>query len=254
MKRLVFRIAAVAALVGTPALGADMQLKAVTCCATTPVYSWTGFYIGAQGGGAWGQSDEASPIPNTAAFQGTQNYNISGGFGGAVIGVNYQINSIVVGLEGDFNWSKINGTSSVINIGPPNLGDTFMTNVRSYDEAKVRIGYAWNQALFYVDGGGVWGGVFHEYNANLNGGAGNSFVTTKAESGWTVGAGLEYAFARNWSGRVEYDWDHLGPVAIQYSPAPLDRSTWTEGWSSLKVGVNWRFDWGSPAPACCATK
>ncbi len=247
MKRTLIGIAAIAALLGTPALAADMPLKAPPA-PPAPVWSWTGFYIGGQVGEAWGRSDETYDlVANTPAFLGTQNYDISGPLAGGVIGANYQFNSIVIGLEGEFNWSRINGTSSVIDIGPPNLGDTFYTDVRSYQALKGRLGFAaWDRALLYIDGGAAWGQVVHQYNAALNGGAANSFSATNDETGWTIGGGLEYAFLPNWSARIEYDYVALGTGAIQYSAVPANRSTWTDDFSVVKLGLNYRFNWGGP--------
>ena len=225
------------------ASAADMPMKAPMAPVAIP-YNWTGFYVGVQGGGAWGRSNETFfGAPNTAAFLGTQNYDISGGLLGGVVGLNYQIGSIVLGVEGDFNWASISGSSSVINVGPPNLGDTYNTRVSSYETVTGRIGYAWDRYLAYVNGGGAWGRVRHDYNAAGNGGAANTFSTTNNESGWTLGAGFEYAFAPNWSARLEYNYVSLGTGSIQYSALAANRSEWNERFSVVKAGLNYKFDW-----------
>lgn len=225
------------------ALAADMPVKAVSVPVVAP-FSWTGIYVGVQGAGAWGRSNETFfNAPNTAAFQGTQNYDISGGAFGGVLGLNYQMGSIVLGVEGELNWANINGSSGVINVGPPNLGDTYNTRVNSYGTVKGRIGYAWDRSLVYVNGGGAWGRVRHEYNAANNGGAANSFSATNNETGWTLGAGFEYAFAPNWSARLEYNYVRLGTGAIQYSAVAANRSEWNDRFSVVKVGLNYKFGW-----------
>lgn len=227
------------ALVQT-ASAADMPVKAVSAPIIAP-FSWTGIYVGVQGGGAWGRSNETFfGTPNTAIFAGTQNYDISGGALGGVLGFNYQMGSIVLGVEGELNWANINGSSGVVNTG---LGDTYYSRVNSYGTVKGRIGYAWDRSLFYVNGGGAWGRVRHEYNAALNGGAANSFSATNNETGWTIGAGWEYAFAPNWSARLEYNYVSLGTGSIQYSAVANNRSEWTDRFSVVKVGVNYKFGW-----------
>lgn len=245
MRRKVIGILAVALGLGLApaAMAADMPVKAPAVI--QPIaYNWSGIYVGIQGGGAWGRSNETFfNAANTAAFQGTQNYDISGGALGGVLGLNYQMGSIVLGVEGELNWANINGSSGVINVGPPNLGDTYNSRVNSYGTVKGRIGYAWDRTLLYVNGGGAWGRVRHEYNAANNGGAANSFSATNNETGWTIGAGFEYAFAPNWSARLEYNYISLGTGSIQYSAVAANRSEWNERFSVVKAGLNYKFDW-----------
>lgn len=249
MKRISIAMTAIAALLGTPALAAELPLKAPPPPPPLPAWSWTGIYIGGQAGAAWGRSDETYDlVPNTPAFLGTQNYDISGPMAGGVIGANYQIGSLVVGVEGEFNWSRIDGSSGVIDIGPPNLGDTFYTDVESYQALKGRIGFAaWDRALLYIDGGAAWGQVVHQYNDPPPfGGPGISFSATNNETGWIIGGGFEYALSPNWSARIEYDYVALGTGVIQYSAIPANSSTWTDDFSVVKLGVNYRFNWGGP--------
>jgi outer membrane immunogenic protein len=205
-------------------------------------FSWTGFYIGGQAGYGWGSSDETFfNGPNAPGFAGTQKYDIKGGVAGGVVGYNYQVNSFVFGVEGEFNWASISGTSGIINYAP-NLGDTYDTNVRWYGAAKGRLGYAWDRFLIFGNGGGAWGDVRHRYNAALNGGAANSFSESGTQSGWTAGAGLEYAFAPNWTGRIEYNYFDLGKGSIQYSPIPTTNlSEWKDTFSVMKAGINYKF-------------
>lgn len=107
-----------------------------------------------QGGGGWGTSRETYlGAPNDAAFIGSHSYTTSGGFVGGVIGYNWQTGPAVFGLEGDYHWSGINGRSDIINVGPPNLLDTYYTALRSFGDIKGRLGYADGPALWFVSGG-----------------------------------------------------------------------------------------------------
>src|SRR5277367_5393412 len=67
-----------------------------------PVYNWTGFYVGVNGGGGWGRSN----------WDSTGSFNVSGGLVGGTVGYNYEINRAVLGVEGDIDWSGINGTTN----------------------------------------------------------------------------------------------------------------------------------------------
>jgi len=255
MKKILFGTIGIVALgLSAPASAADLAARPYTkapIAAPAPIYTWTGFYLGIQGGGGWGRSNETYFFaPNTPAFAGTQNYDTSGGFVGGVAGYNWQMRAFVVGLEGDYHWADINGRSSVINVGPPNLGDTFATKLRGFGDIKGRVGYAWGPALWFVSGGAAVGDIQHRYDAALNGGAANTFVQNDWRWGWTLGTGVEYMFAPNWSAKVEYNYIDLGKSTIQYAAVPAtNRSEWNDTIHTIKAGVNYHFNWGTPVVA-----
>jgi len=254
MNKFLIAVAGFAALGMSSASAADLAARPYTKApppVVAPVMTWNGFYLGLQGGGGWGTSKETYfNAPNTAAFLGTQDYDTSGGFAGGVIGYNWQVGNTVFGLEGDYHWSDINGRSAVVNIGPPSLLDTYYTQLRSFGDIKGRLGYAAGPALWFVSGGAAVGDIQHRYDAALNGGAGNSFATSDTRWGWTVGAGVEYMFAPNWSGKLEYNYIDLGKTTIQYDPldAP-NRSEWKDTFHTVKAGINYHFNWGGPVVA-----
>jgi outer membrane immunogenic protein len=236
-----------------PAAAADLAARPYTKAPpiAPPIMTWTGFYVGLQGGGGWGTSDETYFFgPNTPAFNGSQSYDTSGGFAGGVAGYNWQSGAVVFGLEGDYHWANIDGRSAVINVGPPNLGDTYYTRLRGFGDIKGRLGYAAGPALFFVSGGAAVGDIQHRYDAALNGGAANSFASNNTRWGWTVGAGAEYMFAPNWSAKIEYNYLDLGTSTINYVPPPTaNRSEWKDTFHTVKAGVNYHFNWGGPMAA-----
>jgi outer membrane immunogenic protein len=251
MKKFLLGTVAAFAMV-TSASAADLAARPYTKApvAVAQVMTWTGFYVGVQGGYGWGSSNEVFfNGPNTAAFVGTQKYDTSGGFAGGVAGYNWQTGAFVLGLEGDYHWADINGRSSVVNVGPPNLGDTYYTKLRGFGDVKGRLGYAAGPALFFVSGGAAVGDLQHRYDAALNGGAANTFVQNNTRWGYTVGAGVEYMFAQNWSGKLEYSYIDLGKSTIQYSAAPANRSEWNDTFHTIKAGINYHFNLGGPVVA-----
>jgi outer membrane immunogenic protein len=251
MKKLILAVSMLTASTGGT-LAADLAARPYTKApvAMAQVMTWTGLYVGAQGGYGWGSSNETYfNAPNTAIFAGTQNYDARGGFAGGVAGYNWQTGAMVLGIEGDYHWADINGRSSVVNVGPLNLGDTYSTQLRGFGDIKGRLGYAAGPALFFVSGGGAVGDLQHRYDAALNGGAGNTFVQNATKWGYTVGAGLEYMFAPNWSGKLEYNYIDLGRSTIQYGAAPTNRSEWNDTFHTVKVGINYHFNWGSTGVA-----
>ena len=246
MKKILLGTVAALALV-TSASAADMAARPYTKApmAVAQVMSWTGFYIGAQGGYGWGSSNEVFyNAPNTAAFIGTQKYDMTGGFAGGVVGYNWQTGAFVLGLEGDYHWSDISGRSSVVNVAP-NLGDTYFTKLRGFGDIKGRLGYAAGAALFFVSGGAAVGDLQHRYD----GVPGNAFAQSNTKWGYTVGAGVEYMFAQNWSGKLEYNYIDLGKSTIQYGPAVTNRSEWNDTFHTVKAGINYHFNMGGPVVA-----
>ena len=222
-----------------PAGAADLAARPYTkapMAAPAPLPTWTGFYIGLQGGGGWGRSDETFfNAPNGFGFAGTQRYDINGGFAGGVIGYNWQVDNIVFGLEGDYHWADINGRSGVITAG---LGDSYFTKLRGFGDIKGRLGWAAGPALFFVSGGAAVGDLQHRYDNPAF-----STIQNDWRWGWTIGAGAEYMFAPNLSAKVEYNYLDFGKSTLQYNN-PLvasNRSEWSDTVHTVKAGISYHF-------------
>jgi outer membrane immunogenic protein len=185
------------------------------------VYNWTGLYLGINGGGAWGRSSFDGGL-------GTGSFNTSGGLVGGTLGYNWQVNQAVFGLETDLDWTNISGTSTT------NCAPGCQTKNTWLGTTRGRLGYAaGNGILPYLTGGLAYGNI----KASVPGFAGAS--TTKA--GWTVGAGLEFALASNWTTKAEYLYVDLGKIdcgAACGVPAP-DNVKFNA--HILRAGLNYRF-------------
>jgi outer membrane immunogenic protein len=160
-----------------------------------PVYNWGGIYVGVNGGYGFGTTKWTAP------FGGLSNsLSDNGGIAGGTLGFNYQMNAFVFGVEGDFDWSGINtGTSSTLCsnliIGGCQTGNNWLSTLRG------RFGVAVDRLLIF----GTAGGAFGNAQTVLNG-----VTTTHTKTGWTAGVGAEYAFAQNWTAKVEYLYVDLG--------------------------------------------
>jgi len=193
-----------------PAFGADVGTKAPAYRAPppVPVFSWTGLYVGVHGGYGWSDS---------------QGLDLKGGFGGGQVGYNYQINNFVWGIEGDIAGADISETDT---FGPLSVKVSFDTLA----SLRGRFGVAYGNALFYGTAGAGWG--HFKVSASAFGFSASDSVTL---SGWTVGAGIEYAFLPNWSAKFEYL--HYGFGSENFVGLPtgnLDVDT-------IKAGINYRF-------------
>ena len=185
-----------------------------------PAFSWTGFYVGANAGYMWGQSK----------WSGGQNFEItpSGWLAGGTIGYNYQIGVWVWGIEGDVDYAALKGTNESAACSGCLVKDTWMSTVRG------RVGYSMNQFLPYLTGGLAYGNVY------MQGPAGGSEDKTRA--GWTAGAGVEWAFSRAWSTKLEYLYVDLGDVTCgQANCGNLADTTVNFKSSIVRVGLNYRF-------------
>ncbi len=231
MRKLFLATAALTAL-WSSAFAADMPLKAPPP-PPAPPFSWTGFYIGGELGGAWANGHVTDSL-----FGLNASTSHSGWLGGGVVGYNYQINNFVLGIEGDFDATSLKATGNGVFV--PGVG-TLQASAKTDWISTVtgRVGLAADRALFYVKGGGGWVGNTASIT-NLNTGAAVSASNTN--NGWLLGGGLEYAFAAsNWSGKLEFDYLGLRSWSWNSVVFPGDTFTASRNISMLKAGLNYRF-------------
>jgi outer membrane immunogenic protein len=201
VNKLVLGIAALTALIVSPALGADMPLKAPPMM---PVWSWTGFYFGIEGGDGWGSTRHTNAV--TGINSGTDN-NLDGGLFGATYGYNWQSGALVLGLEGDISWTGISDTFKDNGSGFCGTNDACHTQLNWLGTDRVRVGYASNRYLVYATGGVAYGAV----QANLPGSVtGCCTNETHTRVGYAAGGGFEMMFTRNLSAKLEYLYVGLG--------------------------------------------
>jgi outer membrane immunogenic protein len=145
--------------------------------------------------------------------------------GGVQVGYDTQFSpNWVFGLEANYSFLDTNGNILV------NRGLGSVTG---------RLGYTWGPALLYVKGGYGWADSRFV----------NGFAGSGGRDGYTVGGGLEYLFTQNWSGKVEYQYYDFGTVNF-VGPAPgLVAGSFRNDQHTIKVGLNYRFNWGAPVGA-----
>jgi len=211
MKKAALGIIAIAALIGTPVLAADMALKALP--PPSPP-TWAGWYVGINGGGGREQNNWSFPVDQfftTAAGQGFST-NPSGGLVGGHFGYNAQWGQWVVGAEFDGDWTGLSQTL-VGPVTPTYPLDSYTTKLYDLETLTLRVGYAPGQWLWYGKGGIATGTV----NLNVVSGApvaGVAFSNTQRQWGPTAGAGVEYMFAPHFVIGVEYDFAALSSESI----------------------------------------
>lgn len=233
MRGKVFRILAVAFGLGfaPAALAADMPVKARPMPMAF-AYNWTGFYVGINGGGGWGRSHHNFDSAGTT----TGDYRISGGLIGGTVGYNWQSDRLVFGIEGDIDWANISGSAVC-----PNPAFTCGTKDTWLGTARGRLGYAWDRFLPYVTGGLAFGDI----KASIPTGPGQPAAfpgSSTTRAGWTIGAGVEYGLAPNWSVKAEYLYVNLGSMdcgAACAGAGANDNVNFKV--NIIRAGLNYRF-------------
>jgi outer membrane immunogenic protein len=190
MKKFLLGAAALVALGSAPAVAADMYIKAPP--AAPAVWSWTGVYIGANGGGGWGTSRHD---PTTGMSTG--DFKTSGGIGGFTAGYNWQTGSFVWGFETDIDLADIKGSTHC-----PNPAFTCSTGDSWLGTARGRLGWTVTpNLLLYGTGGAAYGDISATVTpANV----GTTGTQSATKTGWAAGGGIEWMFYRNWTAKVEY--------------------------------------------------
>jgi outer membrane immunogenic protein len=228
MKRLLLTTVGLVAISVVPALAADLPARTYTKAPpVAPVYNWSGFYVGLDGGGAsshncWNLTSAigVGPIPTTS--EGC--HDATGGLVGGQVGYRWQMTNWVFGVEAQGDWADLKGsnTSSLAALAP-------LVNQTKIDAIGLftgQVGYAWNNVLWYAKGGAAV--TDNKYSGLLAA----LVIDSAKETRWggAVGTGVEVGFAPGWSVGVEYDHLFMGShsVAFGLSLAPALIGTRTD--------------------------
>ena len=229
--------AAAVAAISAPAAAADMRMPVkAPPPVVAPIYNWTGFYIGANGG--WGQVENCWDFELLGGVSFTDGCtNRSGGLFGGQIGYRWQSNQFVFGLEAQGNWADL--TSTRVSLLNPLFSTRAETDAIGLFTGQ--IGWAWNAALLYVKGGAAV--TSNNFSILTTLGEVELFSASSTRWGATVGVGFEYGFAPNWSAGIEYnhlfmgDFDHSFVIpALAAAASRIDQDV-----DMVTVRVNYRF-------------
>lgn len=211
-------------------------------------YDWTGAYVGLQGGYGWGDNDvkpdanEQVQSRSSVTFHPLDDGSIKmeGFLGGLHAGYNWQSDSLVLGLEGDIEFADIDGDTDIIHAddGNAKVGEA-RQKIDWLGSLRLRAGFAFDRALLYATGGLAAGGVKVSGEISDDGDFDSSNKNT--EWGWTVGAGLEYAFTDEFSGLVEYRYTDLGDSDVDVDHWAISKLDFENTFNAVRVGLSWHF-------------
>jgi outer membrane immunogenic protein len=251
-------LTAAAVLLASPALAADMAVKAPPP-APPPAYDWTGFYIGGDVGAAWTSNNATwTPLPLGPFVFPFTNFGInaisggnggSGFLGGLHAGYDWQFAPTwVAGLEGDWSWTRAGGAFTqpwtVFGTGAPSAAGDITSMSSTLDwlaSIRGRFGFlVLPNVLIYGTGGAAWAKIDYSASA-INGGGGFTYTPSASFSstlpGYAVGGGLEWAMTRQWQVRAEYLFYGFGSQGVLVSSVNFPGKPSSFAWSNTSVNV-----------------
>jgi outer membrane immunogenic protein len=237
MIRILFASAALSVLACASAIAADIPARPYKApvMPAAPYHSWSGFYIGIHLGAARSRL-KAGSIEPEESDEITTDHDI-GVIAGGQFGVNWQAGQWVFGLEGDLGYLGLKNRATFPVGATPE--DAFQTKFGLYGTATGRLGVSFDRLLAYAKGGFAFADIDHSATDFEDPAESISFRKTR--TGWTAGGGLEYAFAPNWSAKLEYLYMDFGDVT---RPNPVDAGEsilFDDRVHTVKLGVNYRF-------------
>jgi outer membrane immunogenic protein len=243
MKRILFTTVSLSVLgLMSPAFSADLPAYTKASPVVTPLYDWSGFYVGVFGGGGFGNHNLNNANGPAGFANFTINYDSTGGIAGGEAGYNVQSGNYLVGVEVDGFWSGIKGSDA-----SQQLAAIDATNLRKGATVRARGGIAVDRLLLFFTGGWAYGDFLHTSTA-----AGfpvDQFSTSR--SGLTAGAGIAYAITNNLIGKFEYRYYDFGRYIRPGLPALTANGqlpyTVDNTYSVVTLGLDYKF--GGPVVA-----
>ena len=228
MRRILFLSLAAGLMATASANAADLPARTYTKAPVyaAPVYSWTGFYVGAHVGGAFGGSDGFTTT--NAGIVGSNNSSTF--LGGGQAGYNYQFSpNWVLGIEGDISGlSRDNRSFLVGGSGATARGSDYLADVTG------RLGYTWGPGMLYAKGGVA----FRDNVSFVPAGVAALTSVTGDDTGYTVGGGFEYMFAPKWSAKIEYQYYDFGTSGFTSN---IGNVSYKDDIHTVKAGINYHF-------------
>jgi opacity protein-like surface antigen len=284
---IAFVVLASPAIAAKPTTKKPAKAVSQTVAVPPPAFTWTGCYIGGHIGGGWGHKNFSDPsgfelsdgspaftpppplYPGTSTVSLPLDQHVSGFLGGAQAGCKYQFASKwVTGIDVQFSKSRLIGTTAwnttPFGTAPPIIVPaTFQAEADWLASASAVLGYSFDRLLLYGKGGVAW--VHDKYDfllvppdlsfagppISLVGAA--DFRESETRTGWTAGIGLEYAFSKNVSAKIEYDYYNFGSKNVVFTnqfptgASPLGTAQIRQTIQTITFGLNYYF-W-NPAPA-----
>jgi outer membrane immunogenic protein len=210
-----------------------------------PPFSWSGCYVGGHVGWGWSRTTFQDVNPSSALIDASSSSRVAavngnGGIFGGQLGCDFELsNNFVFGMSGSAAGTTISGSGA----DPFAALETLQSKTEFLGDLSLRVGFGWDRVLLYFKGGGALAHNQYSDTALFTGGFTSSSTITATPFGGVAGAGIEWAFARNWSVFVEYDHYFFSSYTATFS-FPLagnDLVNIGQSIDAVKGGINLRF-------------
>lgn len=196
--------------------------------AVAPVFSWGGAYVGGEVGWGWARSK----LDNKSGGQSTE-FKPNGFIGGVYAGYNFDMgNNVILGVDGNFDYDNMKKSHDYIPNGNA-VQTSAETKLQWSGAVRARAGYAVDRFMPYIAGGVAFGGVKNSLNVG-----GSSYSSDKTLTGWTAGAGIDYAATDNILLRLEYRYTDFGKKDFGLGDYNTRGSFKT---NDIRLGVAYKF-------------
>lgn len=224
----------------SPAFAADAGQVDSGFSPVTQARNWTGCHAGGHAGGLWAKSEKwIVRTPGGDHFgQSLGGHHLDGWLAGVQAGCDFQLDRVVFGIQGNYSWTGAKNSHP----SAQEVGVTYHSEVKSLASVTGRVGYARDRFLGFAKGGVAWERDKYAASTTL---VGTAYTATDTRSGWTVGAGGEYAVTKALSVFVEYNYYDFGTKNVRLTPrisglrpalAEIDESAHV-----MRTGLNLRF-------------
>lgn len=193
---------------------------------TEPAFSWSGAYIGAQGGYGWGSSNVYDN-----GYMDEVGFKPNGFFGGLYAGYNYDLgNGLILGLDTDINYSSLEQSE---NFDLGSSDSTIKTQLNWFGSSRARVGYAYDRIMPYIAGGVAYGQIETHIPYDTI-----SYDNKETLLGWTAGAGIDYAATDNIILRLEYRYTDYGKQNVNF-----DNDVYRQNFKTndVRLGIAYKF-------------
>jgi outer membrane immunogenic protein len=243
--KTIFAAAIAAALLSGTAYAADLVVyDEPVAVMSSEAFDWTGFYVGINAGYGGGTFEHPFEITDGGPLaDGSIDVTAGGFLYGVQAGANWQMDNILLGIEGDIQGSTIDGRVSLdIDFGGPVIAADAGTSLDWLATLRPRIGFVNDQFVVYATGGLAFGDATSSVTFEL-GGPPTTFEETTSRLGYTVGAGIEYALTENITFKTEYLYTDLGTETVLEenllgADVTLDSSV---AFHTVRAGLNFLF-------------
>jgi outer membrane immunogenic protein len=223
--RLIGLVAVLASSAGAQA--ADLNATAAPARVAPVPFTWSGWYVGVNGGYGWGRSNWNDP----AIDPDVRRFGLSGGVAGGQLGYNWQTGPFVLGLESDLDWTNLSGSKSDAGVCATDGGGQCQTSQSWLGTTRGRVGYAFGSWLPYVTGGAAYGDIRSTQPSG---------TASTTRLGWTAGAGVEYSISPRWSAKLEFLHLDLGTAAFMGAASNTTITTPAKD-DIVRAGINYHW-------------